>query len=83
MSFKGFGKTSAQSRAEDSAQFAEGQAQTEQRKVATQTKTLQQQKDRDQKRAERLLFRSLRSAGGGFFASNPQGQTLGGTGVLG
>jgi len=56
---------------------------SDRRDLAAKTQVIQQQKVRDQKRSERLLFRSLRSAGGGFFASNPQRSTLGGTEVLG
>lgn len=74
----------ARRNAEFSAQVAANQAAFEQRILAGQVQTLQQQKLRDQKKAERLLFRSLRAAGSGFFESNPAlTQTLGGSGVLG
>lgn len=68
--------------AEFAAMNAANQSQFAQRQLTTQIDTLNRQREADKRKADRLLFRSLRSAGGGFFGSNPGG-ALGGTGVLG
>jgi len=72
------------SRAKREARTAASQAEAARSELAKQTAELKAQKERDQKRAERLLFRSLRASGGGFFATDAgAGSTLGGSGVLG
>ena len=48
-----------------------------------QTNQLRKQAERNAMRAQKILFRSLRARGGGFFESDSSNSLLGGSGVLG
>ncbi len=63
------------------AQQAQMQAAHAQQQLIRQREEQQRLADRERTRAQRLLMRTLRASGGGFFETDPQ--TLGGTGALG
>lgn len=74
---------SGASRAKRQAKAAAAQSEQARIELAQQTEFLRKQSEDEKKRANRLLLRSVRAAGGGFFETDSGGQTLGGTGVLG
>lgn len=76
------GKSGAERRAEDAARSSERSRQL----LEDQTKILKARTDKEARKAQRLLMRSSRAAGGGFFESDSvkaDQSSLGGSGVLG
>ena len=63
-------------RARREARDAAQQAQAAQTQLAQQEEELKRQREREKARAQRLLMRSMRAAGGGIFETDTQ-QTLG------
>lgn len=69
------------SRAKREARESAQQATIATQKLQEQTTLLKERSDAEKTRAQRLLMRSMRAAGGGYFES--ASNTLGSTGVLG
>ncbi len=75
------GNGDAEFQATVAAQHAQMQAAQAQQQLIRERKEQQRIADRERTRAQRLLMRTLRASGGGFFETDPQ--TLGGSGALG
>lgn len=77
------GKSGAERRAEDAARRSDEAT----RKLNEQTEKLKKRSEKEQNKAQRLLIRSSRAAGGGFFSTDtPKAaatDSLGGSGDLG
>lgn len=73
---------SGSSKATRQAQDAANQAESARQELEKQTREYKQRADREQRKAQRLLMRQLRAAGGGYFETDTS-SSLGGTGELG
>lgn len=76
------GKSRAERQAEEAARAANQARQN----LEEQTKILKQRSEREARKAQRILMRSSRAAGGGYFSTDapkPAADSLGGSGVLG
>lgn len=73
---------SGSSKARRQAQEAANQAEAARQELEKQTKEYKRRADQEQRKAQRLLMRQLRAAGGGFFETDTS-TSLGGTGALG
>jgi hypothetical protein len=72
---------SGSSSAKRQAQYAAEEAERVRGELTRQTEELKRQREQEKRKAQRLLMRSLRASGGGFFETDAQ--TLGSAGVLG